>query len=98
MNTKKHSRQKYHALILATAILTLNFWAWSLLSPLATTYKEIFQLSPVAVSFFDSYAGTDRGVGTNTGWFIDRSLWRSRGIFLDMPINSYVRCRLGIHE
>ncbi len=51
MNTKKHSRQKYHALILATAILTLNFWAWSLLSPLATTYKEIFQLSPVAVSF-----------------------------------------------
>ena len=51
MNTKKHSQQKYQALILVTIVLMLNFWAWSLLSPLATTYKDIFHLSPVIVSF-----------------------------------------------
>ena len=28
----------------------LNFWAWSLISPLATAYKSAFELSPIAVS------------------------------------------------
>lgn len=42
--------QKYIALAAATGLLTLNFWAWSLLSPLATKYAREFSLSPFMVS------------------------------------------------
>ena len=38
------------ALALATVAFTVNFWAWSLLSPLAPTYQELLGLSPLAVS------------------------------------------------
>ena len=38
------------ALALATAGFAVNFWAWSLLSPLAPRYQEMLGLSPLAVS------------------------------------------------
>jgi nitrate/nitrite transporter NarK len=38
------------ALALATVGLAVNFWAWSLLSPLAPGYQEKLGLSPLAVS------------------------------------------------
>jgi NNP family nitrate/nitrite transporter-like MFS transporter len=38
------------ALALATAGFAVNFWAWSLLSPLAPRYQELLGLSPLAVS------------------------------------------------
>ncbi len=38
------------ALILATLAFMVNFWAWNLLAPLATTYKELLGLGPVEVS------------------------------------------------
>jgi NNP family nitrate/nitrite transporter-like MFS transporter len=38
------------ALALATLGLAVNFWAWSLLSPLAPRYQELLDLSPLAVS------------------------------------------------
>lgn len=38
------------ALALATMGFMVNFWAWSLLSPLAPTYQELLGLSPLAVS------------------------------------------------
>lgn len=41
---------KYVALVVATGLLAVNFWAWSLLSPLATTYAEKFTLSPLMLS------------------------------------------------
>ena len=49
MIIKKYPK-KLSALVVATAILMLNFWAWSLISPLATKYKSMFELSPLAVS------------------------------------------------
>jgi NNP family nitrate/nitrite transporter-like MFS transporter len=46
-----HPRQsKYAALAAATALLTLNFWAWSLISPLGTAYAAAFSLSPFMLS------------------------------------------------
>lgn len=42
--------QKYLALAMATSLLTLNFWAWSLLSPLATAYAKEFALEPFMLS------------------------------------------------
>jgi MFS transporter, NNP family, nitrate/nitrite transporter len=38
------------ALALATIGFAVNFWAWSLLSPLAPHYQELLGLSPLAVS------------------------------------------------
>jgi NNP family nitrate/nitrite transporter-like MFS transporter len=38
------------ALALATLGFAVNFWAWSLLSPLAPRYQELLGLSPLAVS------------------------------------------------
>jgi nitrate/nitrite transporter NarK len=38
------------ALVLATLGFAVNFWAWSLLSPLAPRYQELLGLSPLAVS------------------------------------------------
>ena len=38
------------ALALAAVGLAVNFWAWSLLSPLAPHYQELLGLSPLAVS------------------------------------------------
>ncbi|MEK9196360.1 MAG: MFS transporter [Patescibacteria group bacterium] len=56
MKNKKPTIQKgrNQALILATIILTVNFWAWSLLGPLATKYSTIFDLSPIKVSILIS--------------------------------------------
>src|SRR5690606_38257493 len=48
--TTKLIRGKYRALLLATAALTLNFWAWSLLSPLGTRYAEVLSLGPAQLS------------------------------------------------
>ncbi|HET7528886.1 MAG TPA: MFS transporter, partial [Candidatus Saccharimonadales bacterium] len=45
-----NKNHRYAALAAATLLLALNFWAWSLISPLATSYKHIFGLSPLAVS------------------------------------------------
>jgi NNP family nitrate/nitrite transporter-like MFS transporter len=41
---------RYLALTLATLGMTVNFWAWSLLSPLGPTYQELLDLSPLALS------------------------------------------------
>jgi len=38
------------ALALATLGFAVNFWAWSLLSPLAPRYQELLDLSPLAVA------------------------------------------------
>ncbi|GLX10215.1 MFS transporter [Microbispora sp. NBRC 16548] len=38
------------ALILATAGFAVNFWAWALLSPLSSTYKEMLRLTPFEAS------------------------------------------------
>jgi NNP family nitrate/nitrite transporter-like MFS transporter len=38
------------ALALATLGFAVNFWAWSLLSPLAPRYQELLRLSPLEVS------------------------------------------------
>jgi MFS transporter, NNP family, nitrate/nitrite transporter len=41
---------RYRALVLATLGFAINFWAWSLLSPLAPRYQELLSLGPLAVS------------------------------------------------
>lgn len=41
---------KFVALAAATLILAVNFWAWSLISPLATVYAKEFSFSPVMLS------------------------------------------------
>jgi NNP family nitrate/nitrite transporter-like MFS transporter len=41
---------RYLALVLATLGFAVNFWAWSLLSPLAPRYQDLLRLSPLAVS------------------------------------------------
>lgn len=43
-------RGRFVALALATAAFAINFWAWSLISPLAPRYRDLLGLSPVAVS------------------------------------------------
>jgi NNP family nitrate/nitrite transporter-like MFS transporter len=48
MSHSHHS--KYTALITATGLLTLNFWAWSLISPIGTAYATAFSLSPFMLS------------------------------------------------
>lgn len=40
----------YVALVVATLVFTVNFWAWGLISPLGTDFKEILHLSPLALS------------------------------------------------
>lgn len=50
MLKKIYASQKYAALAAATGLLTINFWAWSLVSPLATAYKHELGLSPMDVS------------------------------------------------
>lgn len=47
--TKKQSNRTV-ALLLATLVLTVNFWAWSILGPLASNYEDILKLSPLSVS------------------------------------------------
>lgn len=41
---------KYSALVLATLLLAVNFWVWSLVSPLATSYRKELALSPFMLS------------------------------------------------
>ena len=41
---------RYRALVLATLAMTVNFWAWSLLSPLGSEYRDLLSLSPLALS------------------------------------------------
>lgn len=50
MKKSKIQKQQTSALLLATFILTINFWAWSLLGPLAPNYEDMFSLSPFEVS------------------------------------------------
>ncbi|MFF4128746.1 nitrate/nitrite transporter [Microbispora rosea] len=38
------------ALALATAGFAVNFWAWALISPLSSTYKELLRLTPFEAS------------------------------------------------
>lgn len=47
---KKTIRRGYIALALATITLAINFWAWSLLSPLGTQIGEKLVLSPLQLS------------------------------------------------
>lgn len=47
---KNSPKSKYFALLAATLLLAINFWAWSLISPLATDYARLFALSPLMVS------------------------------------------------
>jgi MFS transporter, NNP family, nitrate/nitrite transporter len=41
---------RYRALVLATVAMAVNFWAWSLLSPLGSEYRDLLSLSPFALS------------------------------------------------
>lgn len=47
---KIKTRDAYFALIIATLALLINFWAWSLLSPLGTAYEKELSLQPVQLS------------------------------------------------
>lgn len=47
---KTTKRLKYGALAAATVLLTINFWAWSLISPLATTYAREYDLSSLSLA------------------------------------------------
>lgn len=49
--TLKPSRGAYFALSIATLALILNFWAWSLLSPLGSNLANELTLTPVMLSF-----------------------------------------------
>lgn len=49
--TNRKSSRKYLSLFLATTTLALNFWVWSLLSPLGTKYAEQFTLNPSNLAF-----------------------------------------------
>jgi MFS transporter, NNP family, nitrate/nitrite transporter len=44
------ARGRNTALALATLGFAVNFWAWSLISPLAPTYRELLDLTPLQVS------------------------------------------------
>ena len=48
--SRRASAGRGMALALATVGFAVNFWAWSLLSPLAPRYQELLELSPLAVS------------------------------------------------
>ena len=41
---------RYTALTLATCAFAVNFWAWSLISPLAPRYRELLGIGPTATS------------------------------------------------
>lgn len=43
-------RNAYFALTIATFALIINFWAWSLLSPLGTRYADELSLNPLSLS------------------------------------------------
>lgn len=45
------SRSAYFALIVATGALVVNFWAWSLLSPLGVRYSSELSLDTTTLSF-----------------------------------------------
>lgn len=47
---RRPHKTRYASLAIATALLAANFWAWSLLSPLANDYARTFALTPFAVS------------------------------------------------
>jgi NNP family nitrate/nitrite transporter-like MFS transporter len=49
--TKITSRNANLALLLATTALIINFWAWTLLSPLGTKYANELALQPLMLSF-----------------------------------------------
>lgn len=49
-NSPQQHKGRYSALLIATLMLTLNFWAWSLISPMANEYQKLFSLSPLAIS------------------------------------------------
>lgn len=48
--TKPKTKDAYLALAFATLALVVNFWAWSLLSPLGTTYAAELKLEPFMLS------------------------------------------------
>lgn len=50
MGIKSSSRRAYSSLAVVSLALTVNFWAWSLLSPLATKYSDELALSPLQTS------------------------------------------------
>src|SRR4029453_9706876 len=61
------------ALALATVGFAVNFWAWSLLSPLAPRYQELLGLSPLAVSVMVAVPGIVGALGRlPLGAFTDR--------------------------
>jgi NNP family nitrate/nitrite transporter-like MFS transporter len=47
---KQPGKQAYFTLIIATFALTINFWAWSLISPLGAKYADEFSLDPFSLS------------------------------------------------
>lgn len=47
---RQPGKQAYLALLIATGALTINFWAWSLISPLGTKYASEFNLNPSSLS------------------------------------------------
>jgi NNP family nitrate/nitrite transporter-like MFS transporter len=47
---RKRTPSAYVALIIATLVLLINFWAWSLLSPLGLRYADELGLSPASLS------------------------------------------------
>lgn len=51
LNQNKKSYAAYFALFIATLALIMNFWAWSLLSPLGATYASELSLNPLSLSF-----------------------------------------------
>jgi len=50
MLVRRFFATRYIMLAAATLVLMLNFWAWSLLSPLANSYAGRLQLTPFAIS------------------------------------------------
>ncbi len=50
MKKQSQGSAKYKALLLATLALSVNFWAWSLLSPLGTKYATELGLNPARLS------------------------------------------------
>src|SRR5665648_229328 len=50
MAKQKNNFPKYIALALATTALILNFWGWSLLSPLGTKYTNELVLNPTSLA------------------------------------------------
>ncbi|MEO8691675.1 MAG: MFS transporter [Candidatus Saccharimonas sp.] len=48
---RKSTKNAYLALFFATLALSINFWAWAILSPLGGHYESIFDLNPTTLSF-----------------------------------------------